>query len=1584
MLADVKISTLEKKLAKKNFFLLIFFFGIREMEDTTLDLPSLDQVLSQVTITSTVDLTKFLRTASYPLQHRLALAWAIQDITKVDGGKKQKDTIDRLSTILIRKHEVLVEWITSVMWREIKVATAKNEYQLYRDPAAINLLVTALYSIGDSQNSMDAQGLLGNGPFVRLFIDGLAHNKDAVYVAALIELWRFIVEQTKDGMEVLSAKPESLVQLLTTVGTQYLSTADRDVELQQLLLDLLSSLCLVMRSAFESTLSPRKCFGLFDEDVLPLCLRLVATIPEPCSTALLDMLQVGLFHVDPMKKFITELFDYYQNSKETRSTYVSGFFDIISKAMTDSKTTPDVVRQYASALPDLLSRFLQAAGLVCTETRNLVTTTVGLSAVAANPINRSRDDISNVCLRMFEIIYGWLEPPCKKHQDIVGSVNRLVGVYYQNSCFGTNNKASIVSSQTYQSQIKHLEGWLTTIVCPGFNSPSDATLKGSLEGISIALNARPDSVQQTVGDQMVEIFVRIPTNVVESATRVLKHLVETMAKTRQLDGLFETITRVNIGSSNGYVNLLESETFIRTLNQCVSSSMPFAQVLKCLEISIDAIIQAAAKDGSTSKKKKKRKLSKDGKADINQNIGGLVTIIANFALASISTVITEHQRGQYLDLISDKYKALVRKALADPGYGWERMLLHYTFMEIGARMDGAARWLEKSMDPERALDKVLDLSNSDPRTHALAMAVGFQMAAHWSGLVSSVSAGVSKISKSKSIDERTQMVRTTISRLLEGLQMNESMGDWNGQIQDITDRNSGTAGWALVKDWLELVCEYADRPAIDRICTRIVADMMASDPLNQQQSLLSQARFFEIPAIRRHLVPAMLTYANSKWQQDTADHGKSSHKLVGQITDALTRLKDPKQSSQGLVEIIMDCIDEGSDKMQLPSTIVRPWVQLTSNLLRFPTAYWTHHHRIIGLALVCDLGISQIGQRSEDTARLQQHSRALLERSLGQQQHSSSLLLLDAKHTIRLFDRWQSDSSGNLLQLVVRSMAKAAFGYSNQQADQVCRRICKHLVDQQSAYVLNTLGVVSRIAHHNSQKLADNQQQLGEWKDLVKPWLKQYQKRVLKTDSLYDLGMYMEASHLYASMDKPKAQKKQAEVIQHLASQLADSKSSNEYALGLVFILVRLEVGSKTPQCVPTLLAHMIKYLSLDSPPPMSPVLRFLTTNQQMPLDTAIIQLAAIPLLRQVDAEIFTTSFSHLLINLRGNGAIRLLAAFIQTAYRPGTTNDAAVAKRKSVQRQLGCLLSALHTALDGSTALLVIQIISDLVLEASIRFSTSDIGQALSIIHTTLVIPGIPSTVACELFAKLCKLLGSILRYHSEQGLTSISLVVELIRTLLHAFAAPDFPRHHKMGTGSTPWIVSQAPLPPASAHAYARMIFELTNIKKINHKQHKSQMLVKETRGTSTASASSLLSLFVPTILAEYCVIQGGATRFGNQITSQSTGHYGFLGLCWKSTPIIVPSEAPTVSGTGIIGNPLVRDALMPGWYALLDIVSSEDRASLLTLLASPPPPPSLSLKGGCTGSVLGPVRYGGADEVLKALYQSYLDFYKYSGQI
>ncbi|PIA19093.1 hypothetical protein COEREDRAFT_79074 [Coemansia reversa NRRL 1564] len=230
-----------------------------------------------------------------------------------------------------------------------------------------------------------------------------------------------------------------------------------------------------------------------------------------------------------------------------------------------------------------------------------------------------------------------------------------------------------------------------------------------------------------------------------------------------------------------------------------------------------------------------------------------------------------------------------------------------------------------------------------------------------------------------------------------------------------------------------------------------------------------------------------------------------------------------------------------------------------------------------------------------------------------------------------------------------------------------------------------------------------------------------------------------------------------------------------------------------------------------------------------------------------------------------------------------------------------------------------------------------------------------------------MCHTLGGVVRHHGGVVLDGIALVTGLLRTLLHAFVTPPT----RVDAASTPWIIALAPLPLNCAAAYARVLEDLCHARRLpsTATARKLKQLhlqdttgyVRATRGTDAADAAAVLAAHMPHVLAEYCIVQGSAATPG------ATPNGGLT----RRMVAVSRADVLCAQKSGRIATPALREALQPGWHAVLDTIGSDGRTTLLAQLA-------LQSRSSTNKS------QSGAHEVLKSLYQSYIGFYQYSGNV
>ncbi|KAJ2628819.1 hypothetical protein IW137_005316, partial [Coemansia sp. RSA 1287] len=329
----------------------------------------------------------------------------------------------------------------------------------------------------------------------------------------------------------------------------------------------------------------------------------------------------------------------------------------------------------------------------------------------------------------------------KTDERALAAINQLARTYFSNNCFGTTSNSSIISTDIYQKQADALNSWLESIIRPILDDQqaTSSALALALDGISLALDAGPDLVQAH-SEHVLSVLSCVPTQVSETATATLGHLISTFKKARRLDLLVSSIAKVQADRNLEHgqrTNLLVAPAFLGELSQAVSQAMPHAQVAACITNLVDALVAEASKQTGSERSSKRRRLSHKATSaedSVHENTVEMLTIVlANFVLASVATVSTEHQSIQFSKLLVGTYTRLM-DTLAGKELAWERLLLHYVLMEAGSRLDGTERWLEACMYPERVRSHILTSSKAlaaDPRIAALGMLVAFQTAAHW-------------------------------------------------------------------------------------------------------------------------------------------------------------------------------------------------------------------------------------------------------------------------------------------------------------------------------------------------------------------------------------------------------------------------------------------------------------------------------------------------------------------------------------------------------------------------------------------------------------------------------------------------------------------------------------------------------------------------------------------------------------------------------------------------------------------------------------------------------------------------------------
>ncbi|KAJ2784577.1 hypothetical protein H4R18_001042 [Coemansia javaensis] len=1651
------------------------------MDDPEQD--GLGAVLRQVGTSSTEDLTRTLRAAAVPIRQRLELAWALFDGSRAAPQHRAK--IQRLEAALIRKDELLAEWLFLSMLRELKGA-GPDQRALCRDPGAVSLLARLLRSIGAAQpqgRALELRAVL-QGPVMPLFLGAFRPEPEAggaEYVAEVAGLWRVVVEATADGLEIVSAQPDHLAQLLKLVGVACLQTdASAAGRLGESLEEMASMVAYALRCSCESSLNPRKMFALFDERLLVPALQLAGSARAETRSAVLDMLQAGLFHVECMGRFIAASGDKQQQQPgpDSEQNYAGALLTALSAIV--PAADGDVRARYAAALPGLLERYLQAATLVCAETRSMATSTIGLSAIAANPLGVSVAETSASCLGMFGFLYGLLAPLCSDER-VLAATNRLVRAYFGSACFGTTRNVSALGSEVHQRQTAALDAWLTSLIAPILGDPAApaSVVALALEGIDFALDAGPDLVQ-THSELVLDALSRAPDGAAEAGALALSHLVLTLQKGRRLDLLVCGLARIRADPSVGRTNLLATPAFAAELGRAVPQSMPYAQIGACVSALVDAIAAEAARAappaaGSKKPSRKRRRLS-SGQAQPG-TIEMLATAAAALVLATVAAVGTERQRAEYSQLLAEKYAQLMA-ALAADGLAWARLLLHYAFMEAASQVDGTERWLETCMYPPRvrsvvlpsAADSVDASSAGGARAAALGMLVAFQTAAGWSAFAAAHSAGVVPDAVSAQVDFEAAeaAVRDMASSLFpEACLADEQAAPgragggwarWDGQAHSIGPDNAKDAQWRLLVDWLEVACEYTDASAMRRIATRIVAGLAvptggrasssssssgsSSSGSEYAHDLLGQAAFFEAPRVRDAFVPALAGYALQMWtahsgkpHKQTRLHRKIGHALHG-ISQSSAGEPSPELAEHiGAATKLAGAADGLEDRHRLSEAQAAAWIQLGRSLLRIPSAYWQPAQvgSVLALALAVDFGVASAAPSPADACALRAAARTLQARLL---QHAPEALASLVPHAARAIEHWAgcsaqqlahpglAERSQQLVCLVAGLLAQAWLGGEDKDAGAACRKACKALyarLDQAEplgmAMVLGAFGAIAAAA----QQCADRSRirSSDKWVALVLPWLERLAAQIAGRLQAGDLDRSADAHSsaarvaLYCALRRLHDGFAGARLDSDLEAQAgaalqASPQSSGVLALALTLCAACGAAADKDPgDGAPRLLARLARFAaSADGmlEPFARAVVVAVAGGAVQPgegLSGAIVNGALEPLLRALGDEAFGALLASCLKTVRAGGggsaratSVQLLLTLVRLAGRhnSGSGGDSGGTQRlKAVQRSVGSILSVLHAYVCASgtldAALGALAVVGEVAVAAPLRLAMFDVCEAMAIVSSIASMPlaAAERGRAAELYCAMCRALGGIVRKHTGLALDSISVLVGVLRPLLHAFVTT---QEAADGT-ATPWIVAWAPLPPQCAEAYGRVLSDLCRARRAAEPQgagkrrgrdNKTAALVKMTRGTAASGVASVVTMYAPLILAEYCVIQSGgaaaprdprayASRDGAEPTA-------FRGLTWRPAPVLSTTAATNSSSTSgcTIASPALREALLPGWYTLLDIMTSDDRATLLTLLATPPKTPS----------ALGPARHDGASEVLKTLYQGYLDHYKFTGSI
>ncbi|KAJ2589765.1 hypothetical protein H4R99_007349 [Coemansia sp. RSA 1722] len=1625
------------------------------------ELQNVPQIVSECGIKTAEDVTQTLWTSKLPLHKRVALAWAVVDCSKVSDPS---GTISHLSATLVRKNELITDWLFSTMLRELKDAKSNSKkpvssFVTYRDAGSIELLTHILQCMNKTGNLNIRTSLKGCA--MALFTGAFTgENLESEYAASVVQLWLFVIDKTADGLEDATIHIDQLGKLMALVIEHCLNASDTAAS--KWLLQMVGSVASVLQTVCETIPNPRKTLALFDKRLLPLVFQFIGAESEGVErTAVLDMLQAGLFHVGIMFRFMVVMTDNTARNtslQEGELSYITEKLDIIKECLA---VDDGLLRtRYSAAMPDVFSRYLQAQALICPETRIRATTKIGLSAIAATPLTVGISEAALSSFKMFVFIYDLLRLPAANKADSLKAINGLVHTYYSDVCFGTTSNLDVGNIRA--NQTKALSDWLENVITPILaKSESAEELVLAFEGVFLALEASSDTIQ-IIGHTLFEALAAVPQKASSAGTRLLCQMVSTLARARQLDVLFELLSQAKAAaeprsSSQSVENLLVSTQFQRTLSHTVAQSMPFMQAQATMNMLTDRISQLASEakrnsniggedENGDNRSSKKRRLSsgkskgRNASASMHSRAEVLAVTASNFALSGTAIATTEQQRIQYSALLGASYKAFSNSFSELSQHKWVFLLLHYSFIEAGSRIGCSDQWLSLFMHPAYVSKQMIPkkLAKCTAQEKALSMVVAFQTAARWITVVAEAEAGISVADKHQ--QESAEAVREMVSNVVATMQPGASNAggweSWDGQPQTISEANSGRALWELLSSRLELACEFANREAISAIAQQIVTQAADGD-----HELLLDAGFFEIRSMRSALAPALIKYAVGMWTSQVGHQDPVFSQLALVSHD----------SAESVVDSIIKA--DAPSSLSTAAETAAKWVNLARALLRLPVSYWPNeqHFSVFVFAMAVDWRVSRI-LPAKESLELQVLNRSLLERLAS---HKPSTVLALVPNATTIVDRWTDNAASSetlaratrhLLHAIMASLAQNAFSTSSKSADSACRNLCSHLLDKLAAeaddgssgvLVLEAIGAVAKLAKQHARNLKKSEPS-SKWTKLTKSWLKKLSSSVSDSiDSLDSseqvdngfhsvncIGVLLCLGSLDSSLKDEEAQSKYIDsVFARIVGALdAIGRSPGAFSMGLVASLVHL-ASNMTSKTATTALAILMRFLTQasanrDAKIPL--VLQSLVAHigsestivETDAADMFILRNMVEPLLCGMDAATFESAFVATLLvagsgsrNNKASVTLKLIRSFVRTAYKAPTGSDSsiAVSKRKLVQKKLPSVLTTLQTAAaSGMSCTEIIGIVSDLAYEPSISFKMQDVTQAISIISSIAMLPARPEDPEV-LFTSMCRLLGAIVRHFTDEVLGSVAILTHTLRLLLHAFVVPAIPRavlaaEVPEASLSTPWVVASAPLSDSCAEAYSRVLSNMTRSRRGG--TDSSKALVKLTKGTNAANVANILSLFVPYVLAEYCIIQGGGAQStvvsrDSRSASNVTEATGFKGLSWRPSLVIenvkgkgAPMNLQSITMRGIISSPSLREALLPGWYSLLDIISESDRSVLLSLLAAESGSDSTDgsrsfasyTYGGA--SIFGPDQYGGAHEVLKSLYQSYSDFYKFKG--
>ncbi|KAJ2394620.1 hypothetical protein GGI05_001957, partial [Coemansia sp. RSA 2603] len=1087
---------------------------------------------------------------------------------------------------------------------------------------------------------------------------------------------------------------------------------------------------------------------------------------------------------------------------------------------------------------------------------------------------------------------------------------------------------------------------------------------------------------------LVTALAHAPPQTHPRALALLAHMSATAARMRTLDEFFALLVQSDSPAAAAHNTLLAAE-FQQHLAGVVARDMPFAQAVRVPGLLAGALAREAGVGEPEDRKAKKRKLD-SGRAHTGR-METLAVLLANFAPAGAAAAAnTEAQRTQYAQALAAAHTTAARALSSAPDAAqWAWLLVHHTLADVcAARTDAADPWLARVLAPRAVRDTVLERApKDDPRARPLSMLVALQCAAHWAAATASADGADGDCGRT----HIERMVREALDGVCH-VDGKAAWGLWDGRAVGIDARNSCTAAWRLLAARLPLACEFAGPQGVQRL-----ADVLAHRLFAGDRAALD-AGFYEIPSLRPLLAPALARQACILW----TEHAPAEHPALAELAGG---------SSAKALDMLFSTAPRVSPRSE-PAT--RCWTHVLHALLHFPPAYWPADALCTVLALAVFID-RQCG--ADEPSTLARQLVARLARRPQTANHLSPHVLHLASMHPSATDQLAA-ATRHMLAALASALLHAALQGTGAQAlaaDTACRELCTHLLQnmhkgvEHAVVALDVLGAVARTmavaAANNPRALRRNCPAPEQWlglarlcdsaehkpdavlhvarrgvracartlrrclgDDLEKP--AESPKDVTPEDPVLALALLLDAVHMPSALPPTHATKLLSHLSQHLHHALA------------------------TPLAAAAAPAPVLQAFATCIAPQLLPHTTATATDT---LPSFITRYGVTPLLQRMRAEQFDTTLVRLLklTGLRSRAAPRLLRAAVHAVWRPATSATGTAAagvceaseKRRMVQRRVGSILAALRSALTSPTAHEALHAAASVVLEPGIRLSPHDTSAVVALATEACMLSAVPPDPA-TLYHSVCRLLGALVIHHAGGVLSALPTLVATLRVLLHAFIAAPTEKAASNGA-STPWILA-CTLPHQCAADYARVLSALARMRPhepptTGHQQPKK--LVALTRGTRAANVAAALSPLVTLVLAEYCIVQAAGARSlvvprpQASRTPQPDLH-AFDGFAWRPTAVTdaSTSELPLNTRAGIISDPNVRDALLPGWYALFDVISDSDRAALLALLAADSR--GSSTFGGT--SVFGPQTYAGAAEVLKTLHQSYRDYYKYKGNV